>query len=143
MINLYSWAQKSLRLHENDAREYIYTRSQFEEAATHDELWNAAQLEMVHKGKMAGFADVLGQEDFGVVARHRERHWEPYTSTTGMSLTAAIEWVCWLHPGNSGPPRSRLARSCEAQNRYMNYAGCKRKFNVTRHAKSQGWSPRW
>jgi hypothetical protein len=30
-------------------------REQLEKAQTHDELWNAAQLEMVHLGKMHGF----------------------------------------------------------------------------------------
>jgi deoxyribodipyrimidine photo-lyase len=30
-------------------------RDQLEAAETHDELWNAAQLEMVYRGKMHGF----------------------------------------------------------------------------------------
>jgi hypothetical protein len=30
-------------------------RQQFEAGRTHDELWNACQLEMVHLGKMHGF----------------------------------------------------------------------------------------
>ncbi len=30
-------------------------REQFEKGQTHDKLWNAAQLEMVHSGKMHGF----------------------------------------------------------------------------------------
>ncbi len=30
-------------------------REQFEKGTTHDKLWNAAQLEMVHFGKMHGF----------------------------------------------------------------------------------------
>jgi hypothetical protein len=30
-------------------------REQFEKGLTHDKLWNAAQLEMVHAGKMHGF----------------------------------------------------------------------------------------
>jgi deoxyribodipyrimidine photo-lyase len=30
-------------------------RQQLEDGKTHDELWNAAQLELVHKGKMHGF----------------------------------------------------------------------------------------
>jgi deoxyribodipyrimidine photo-lyase len=30
-------------------------RQQFEAGETHDKLWNAAQLEMVHAGKMHGF----------------------------------------------------------------------------------------
>ena len=49
------WAQQSLRLHIQDPREYIYTRKQLEDGHTHDKLWNAAQMEVVHKGKMHGF----------------------------------------------------------------------------------------
>ena len=30
-------------------------RDELEKGETHDELWNAAQLEMVHHGKMHGF----------------------------------------------------------------------------------------
>ncbi len=32
-----------------------WCREQLEAGTTHDELWNAAQLEMVHRGKMHGF----------------------------------------------------------------------------------------
>ena len=34
---------------------YKLSREQFEKAKTHDELWNAAQLQIVHLGKMHGF----------------------------------------------------------------------------------------
>ena len=33
----------------------IFCRDQLEKGETHDELWNAAQHEMVHLGKMHGF----------------------------------------------------------------------------------------
>ena len=33
----------------------MVSREQFEKAQTHDDLWNAAQNEMVHLGKMHGF----------------------------------------------------------------------------------------
>jgi len=49
------WARESLQKHEADAREHLYTLAQFEQAKTHDELWNAAQRQMVHLGKMHGF----------------------------------------------------------------------------------------
>ena len=49
------WAQKSLAEHAEDEREYTYTRDQLEQAETHDELWNAAQLEMVKSGRMHGY----------------------------------------------------------------------------------------
>ena len=41
------WAKDTLNQHRNDKRDYLYSVSQFENAQTHDELWNAAQLEMV------------------------------------------------------------------------------------------------
>lgn len=34
---------------------WVGLREQLEAGRTHDELWNAAQLEMVHHGKMHGF----------------------------------------------------------------------------------------
>lgn len=49
------WAQKTLGDHLKDTREYQYTLAEFEHAQTHDELWNAAQLEMVVYGKMHGY----------------------------------------------------------------------------------------
>ena len=49
------WAQDSLQLHIEDKREYIYTLQQFESGATHDDLWNAAQIQLLQEGKMHGF----------------------------------------------------------------------------------------
>ena len=45
------WAQKTLKEHRSDRREFIYTRKQLENAETHDEYWNAAMREM----KVTGF----------------------------------------------------------------------------------------
>lgn len=49
------WATESHRKHAKDKRDYIYSLKEFEEAATHDALWNAAQTEMVRHGKMHGY----------------------------------------------------------------------------------------
>lgn len=49
------WAKKTLHEHQDDPHEYIYTRKQFEEAKTRDDLWNAAQTQMVKTGKMHGY----------------------------------------------------------------------------------------
>jgi deoxyribodipyrimidine photo-lyase len=48
---LSQWAQKTLKQHQKDKREYVYTRGQLEDAETHDEYWNAAMREM----KITGF----------------------------------------------------------------------------------------
>jgi len=50
-----AWARASLEKHRADPREYLYSREELEEARTHDELWNAAQREMVLTGKMHGY----------------------------------------------------------------------------------------
>lgn len=50
-----SWAQRTLRDHEGDRRDPMYSRVNLENGLTHDDLWNAAQLEMVWTGKMHGF----------------------------------------------------------------------------------------
>jgi deoxyribodipyrimidine photo-lyase len=51
----HAWAQTTIAEHAADVREFMYTRAQFEAGETHDELWNAAQLQMVTTGKMHGF----------------------------------------------------------------------------------------
>lgn len=50
-----AWAKETLRKHKDDPKEFIYSLTQFEDAATHDSLWNAAQMEMVKTGKMHGY----------------------------------------------------------------------------------------
>ena len=50
-----AWARESLELHSSDPREFTYSREQLEAAATHDELWNASQKQLVNLGKMHGF----------------------------------------------------------------------------------------
>ena len=52
---LHNWAKVSLNEHRKDEREYLCSLEKFELAKTHDELWNAAQLEMIIKGKMHGY----------------------------------------------------------------------------------------
>ncbi len=42
-------------MHRADPREHLYTLEQFERAETHEELWNAAQMELVHTGKIHGY----------------------------------------------------------------------------------------
>ncbi len=49
------WARKTLIEHAGDPRSYRYTFEQLERAETHDDLWNAAQREMVHTGWMHNY----------------------------------------------------------------------------------------
>jgi deoxyribodipyrimidine photo-lyase len=49
------WAHRSLAAHATDPRPVLYTLTQLELASTHDELWNAAQLQMLHLGWMHNY----------------------------------------------------------------------------------------
>ncbi len=49
------WCRSTLLEHAEDRRPYVYSRAEFERAATHDPYWNAAQREMVLTGKMHGY----------------------------------------------------------------------------------------
>jgi len=49
------WARQTIAEHRLDDREAVYTREQFEGAATHDDLWNATQKELLLRGKIHGY----------------------------------------------------------------------------------------
>jgi deoxyribodipyrimidine photo-lyase len=50
-----AWAEKTLREHALDKRPYLYSLEHLEQANTHDELWNAAQKQMVRYGWMHNY----------------------------------------------------------------------------------------
>nr|XP_023024919.1 deoxyribodipyrimidine photo-lyase-like [Leptinotarsa decemlineata] len=50
-----NWAKETLKLHSKDKRTWIYTREQLEKAETHDEMWNSAQLQAHHEGKIHNY----------------------------------------------------------------------------------------
>jgi deoxyribodipyrimidine photo-lyase len=49
------WAKQTLAEHDGDERETIYTAAQLEKGETYDELWNAAQMQMVRYGWMHNY----------------------------------------------------------------------------------------
>lgn len=57
--SLPDWARQTLAEHEGDAREPYYSPEQFETAATHDELWNAAQRQLVRVGRIHNYLRML------------------------------------------------------------------------------------
>ncbi|MGL4420555.1 MAG: deoxyribodipyrimidine photolyase, partial [Gemmataceae bacterium] len=54
-----AWAFASLAKHATDEREHTYTLDDFEAARTHDELWNAAQTELVETGRIHNYLRML------------------------------------------------------------------------------------
>lgn len=57
--SLPQWALKTLDEHSEDERPAVYSLEEFESAQTHDELWNAAQREIVQNGVMHNYMRML------------------------------------------------------------------------------------
>ncbi len=49
------WAKRTMEEHARDERAVLYSLEQMEAAATYDELWNAAQIQMVEYGWMHNY----------------------------------------------------------------------------------------
>ena len=57
--SLPDFAKKTLREHSGDPREFIYSLEEFRDSRTHDEIWNAAQNQLVAEGRMHNYLRML------------------------------------------------------------------------------------
>ncbi|MDH3290948.1 MAG: deoxyribodipyrimidine photolyase [Gemmatimonadota bacterium] len=57
--SLPAWAKKTLAEHARDPRPHLYALEAFEEAETHDPLWNAAQRQLVREGRIHNYLRML------------------------------------------------------------------------------------
>lgn len=128
------WAKKTLSDHEDDQREYIYNKEAMEKGKTHDDLWNACQQEMVYGGKMHGFCRMYWakkilewsaspQEAFEFAVKQNDKY-----SLDGRDPNGYVG-CAWAIGGVHD--RAWTERSIFGKIRFMNYAGCKRKFNIS------------
>lgn len=57
--SLPGWVQKEHNLHAGDPRPYLYSLEDLENARTHDDLWNAAQIQLVREGRIQNYLRML------------------------------------------------------------------------------------
>ncbi|MGN0018116.1 MAG: hypothetical protein ACI37S_03645 [Candidatus Gastranaerophilaceae bacterium] len=50
-----NWVMYSLAFHKKDIRNYLYSLQDFENAKTHDKLWNASQIQLIREGRIHGY----------------------------------------------------------------------------------------
>ena len=133
-----NWARASLDKHEEDHREYVYSLEEFENAETHDPLWNAAQMEMVSRGKMHGYMrmywakKILEWTDSPDEAMRIAIYLNDKYSLDGRDPNgyAGIAWsIGGVHD------RAWKERPIFGKVRYMNYRGSKSKFDVDKYIK--------
>ena len=130
------WAQVTLDAHRNDKRGAVYSLDEFERGKTHDQLWNAAQMEMVTRGKMQGYMRMYWakkilewagspEEALQYAIYLNDKYEIDGRDTNGY---AGIAWsLGGLHD------RAWNERPVFGKIRYMSYNGCKSKFNVGRY----------
>jgi deoxyribodipyrimidine photo-lyase len=131
------WAKKSLDDHRNDPREYLYDQKELERAETHDDLWNAAQKEMVLRGKMHGYMRMYwakkilewtqSPEEAQKIAICLNDRYE----LDGRDPSGYVG-VAWSIGGVHD--RAWKEREIFGKVRYMSYRGAKSKFNVGSYA---------
>jgi len=127
------WARKTLARHGPDQREYHYDLETFAAAATHDPLWNAAQTEMVSLGKMHGYMRMYWAKK---ILEWTDTVEEAMTIAIALNDTYELDGrdpngytgIAWSMGGVHDRPW--FERPIFGQVRYMNAAGCARKFNV-------------
>lgn len=131
-----TWGKQTLEKHSTDKREYIYSLKELESSSTHDPLWNAAQYEMVKKGKMHSYMRM---------------YWAKKILEWSKDYKKAIKYAIYLNNkyemdgrdpnGYTGilwsigglHDRSWVEREIFGKVRFMNYSGAKRKFDVDKY----------
>lgn len=130
------WAKQTLDKHRGDRREYLYTIDQFECAESHDPLWNAAQMEMVKRGKAHGYMRMYWakkilewtaspEDALEIAIQLNDRYELDGRDPNGYT---GIAWsIGGVHD------RAWGERPVFGKIRYMSYNGCKTKFDIKKY----------
>jgi deoxyribodipyrimidine photo-lyase len=131
------WARRTLKNHQRDKRESLYSREELEEARTHDPYWNAAQREMVITGKMHNYMRMywgkkilewtLTPEEGFRTALYLNNKYE-LDGRDPNSFTG-VAWCFGKHDRPWGE------RRIFGQVRYMNDAGLRRQFKIDEYVR--------
>lgn len=132
------WAKDSLQSHLSDPREYIYELKELESAKTHDEAWNAAQLQLAKTGKMHGYMRMYWAKKILEWSKTPD---EAITNTIYLNDHYSIDGgdpngyvgIMWSIAGVHDRPW--FDRPIFGKIRYMNYSGLKNRFNVEDYIK--------
>ncbi|XP_076029730.1 deoxyribodipyrimidine photo-lyase-like [Oratosquilla oratoria] len=130
----YSWARTTLNDHKKDKRHFVYSTQEFEEARTHDDLWNSAQIQLLKEGKIHGFLRMYwckkilewtaSPEDALKVSLYLNDKYS-LDGTDPNGYVGCMWSICGIHD------QGWAERDIFGKIRFMNYDGCKRKFNIS------------
>ena len=127
------WARNTLNIHKQDKRDFVYSKDDFENAKTHEPLWNAAQNEMKKTGKMHGYMRMYWAKKILEWSADPEMALDiAMTLNDKYSLDGrdpnGYVGCLWSIAGIHDRPWAE--RSVFGKIRYMNEKGCRRKFDL-------------
>lgn len=127
------WARDSLAKHRDEPRPYRYSFEQFEQAQTHDSLWNAAQNQLLGEGRIQNYLRMLWGKKI--------LEWSPGAETALQTMltlndkyaldgrdpnsVSGIFWCLGRYDRAWGPERPIFGKT-----RYMSSENTARKFSV-------------
>ena len=134
--SLPAWALETLYAHKEDARPYIYDLSLFKKAETHDELWNAAQRQLLSEGRIHNYLRMLWgkkilhwskspQEALAIMVELNNRYALDGRDPNSYS---GIFWILGRYDRAWGPEREVFGKV-----RYMTSDSTKKKLRVRRY----------
>ncbi len=130
-----NWPKLTLKKHEANPREYLYTVEELEQAETHDPYWNAAQNQMRVAGKMHGYMRMYWgkkilewtqtpQDAFKTALYLNDKYELDGRDPNGFT------GVAWCFGKHDRPWKERPVFGTV---RYMNANGLKRKFDADKY----------
>jgi len=139
--SLPDWAQTTLAEHAADKREFVYSLSEFEQSATHDPLWNAAQRQLVRDGKIHNYLRMLWgkkilewtaspQDALAVMIELNNKYAVDGRDPNSYS---GIFWILGRYDRAWGPERPIFGKI-----RYMSSDNTRRKLDVKRYLETYG-----
>lgn len=136
--SLPEWARTTLELHAGDPREHLYSIEELESASTHDDLWNAAQTQLVREGVVHNYLRMLWGKKILEWTNHPFEALEIMTELNDRyaldgrdpNSETGIFWVLGRHDRAWGPERPIFGKV-----RYMSSANTARKLPVRAYLK--------
>jgi deoxyribodipyrimidine photo-lyase len=133
------WARQSLEEHRGDRREYIYSLEEFDQARTHEPLWNGCQMDLVQSGKLHGYLRMYwAKKILEWSASPEEAQAYAIALNDRYSLDGrdpnGYTGIAWSIGGVHD--RAWPERKVFGKIRYMNEKGCRRKFKVDEYIKT-------
>jgi deoxyribodipyrimidine photo-lyase len=130
-----NWTLETMRKHNADTRDYLYSVEQLERGETHDEIWNAAQRELVETGGMHNYVRMLWGKNVIAWTKSYEEAFailEDFNNKYALdgrnpNSYAGILWCFGKHD------RPWFERNVFGTIRYMTSGSSGKKFNAKRY----------